>query len=110
MMQVVDTYTARVYPAGDIETAKRWLRRHCYEHGLCVTVEPTTFIYTGGEETGLVAGLVNYPRFPSTPAEVFERARHIAEALVVECCQTAALVVGTDRTAWIRVMPPGAAS
>jgi hypothetical protein len=102
------TYTATIYMAGDIDTAKRWLRRHCYNHGLCVTVTPTAFIYTGGEEAGFSVGLVNYPRFPSEPDDIFERAASIARSLVAECCQTAALVVATDTTRWIKVQPPGA--
>jgi Fe-S-cluster-containing hydrogenase component 2 len=104
----VATYVVTVYMAGDIDTAKRWLRRHCYDRGLCVTVAPTSFIYTGGEETGFSVGLVNYPRFPSEPADIFDHAESIARSLVAECCQTAALVVATDRTRWIKVQPPGA--
>lgn len=51
----VDTYTARIYMAGDIEQAKVFMRKECYppNEGLCVTIEPTTFIYTGGEESEL---------------------------------------------------------
>jgi hypothetical protein len=94
--------------AGDIETAKRYLRRACYERGLCVTVGAQAFIYTGGEEAGFSVGLVNYPRFPSTPESMWGRAKEIAEALIRECCQRSALVVAADRTEWLQVQPPGA--
>lgn len=105
-MKTVPTYQASIFMAGEIETAKRWLRRHCYERGLCVTVTPTAFIYTGGEEHGFVVGLVNYPRFPGTPAAIRARAVQIAQALIVECCQRTALVVASDETTWIEVPVP----
>lgn len=107
----VETVVVTVYMGGDIETAKRWLRAHCYERGLCVTVTPTTFIYTGGEESGFAIGLVNYPRFPvEHAAYLCGRAREIANTLVRVCCQKTALVVGPDVTEWIAVKPPGARS
>jgi hypothetical protein len=106
-MKIVETYTARMYIAGDINDAKRLLRAECYQVGLCVTVEPTTFIYTGGEESGIVVGFVNYPRFPSTPDEVFERAVKVAYKLIPALNQKSALVVGSESTAWVTVAPPG---
>lgn len=105
--QVV-TYTISVYMAGDIEQAKQVLRGHCYRRGLCVTVTPTHFIYTGGEETGYIVGFVNYPRFPCAPADLWERAREIVHDLLVVGNQRSALFVAPDRTEWISENPPGA--
>lgn len=107
-MSVVDTYFVRIYMAGPIERAKDVIRRECYYYGLCVTIEPTTFIYTGGEEAGVVIGFVNYPRFPSTPAEIFRRAEELAGKLIPEMNQKSALLVGADKTKWIKLTPPGA--
>lgn len=103
----VPTYTVRLYMAGDIEQAKAALRRECYppNAGLCVTVEPTTFVYTGGEEAGFVVGFVNYPRFPSEPAALWRRAAGIAEWLAPDLCQWSALLVAPDRTAWLNLRP-----
>lgn len=106
-MATETTHTVAIYMAGDIDTAKRWLRRECYERGLCVTVMPTDFIYTGGEESGFCIGFVNYPRFPSSAEELFTRAKNIACALIVECCQKTALVVGSPHTEWVTIEPPG---
>jgi hypothetical protein len=108
-MTEVSTYTVTLYVAGDCESAKRWLRRECYERGLCVTVTPTTFIYTGGEEAGVAIGFVNYPRFPSAPEAIWELAVAIARAIVPELCQRTALLVAADRTEWVTIDPPGAA-
>lgn len=105
----VPTYTVRLYMAGDIERAKCLLRAECYppNEGLCVTVEPTTFIYTGGQETGFVVGFVNYPRFPKPAAELFARARQIAERLIPALCQWSALLAASDRTVWLNARPDG---
>lgn len=102
-MTALPTYAVTIYLAGDLDTAKRWLRRECYERGLCVTVRRETFIYTAGEEDGFAVGLVNYPRFPSTPDDIWTRARSIAESLIRECCQRTALVVGPEQTEWLNV-------
>lgn len=108
-LKTIETYEAKIHMAGDIETAKQFLRRKCYDDGLCVTVTPTTFIYTGGEEQGFIVGFVNYPRFPSEPWKINERARLIAAELIVACCQRTALLVASDETVWIVIDPPGAA-
>jgi hypothetical protein len=47
------TYQARVYMSGPIEVAKQTLRSYV-RCGLCVTIEPTLFIYTAGEESGFL--------------------------------------------------------
>ena len=103
------TYTVRLFMAGDIEHAKRLLRAECYppNEGLCVTVEPTTFIYTGGEEAGFVVGFVNYPRFPSEPGRLFARAQEVAGRLIPALCQWSALLVAPDKTAWLNARPEG---
>ena len=66
-----------------------------------MTVEPTRFIYTGGEETGAVVGLINYPRFPSTPEAILFRARELAMRLLEATCQHSVLVMTPDQTQWI---------
>lgn len=95
------TYQIKLYVAGPIDVAKQILRGECLREGLCVTIEPTDFIYTGGEETGYVVGLLNYPRFPGTPQQLWERARHIAELLVGGTHQHSILLVAPDTTQWL---------
>lgn len=104
----VETYVVRLYMAGSLETAKEVIRKTCYEEGLCVTIEPTTFIYTGGEESGVVVGFVNYPRYPSKPEDLLQRARTMAERLMPAMNQKSALLVASDRTEWLTKEPPGA--
>lgn len=104
---VVPTYTVQITMGGDIEYAKQLLRIESYppNEGLCVTIEPTTFIYTGGEEAGFVIRLVNYPRLPSRPEEIWERAKHIAERLILSLCQWTALLIAPDKTEWLNARP-----
>lgn len=99
---VEETCAIAVYVAGDIITAKAWLRQYCYDTGFCVTVTPTSFIYTGGEEEGLRVGVVNYPRFPSKPEELEAKAQAIGAGLLKALCQRTALVVGPQNTTWLK--------
>lgn len=96
-----DTYYAKIYIAGPIEVAKQIIRRECLKEGLCVTIEPTLFIYTGGEEYGYVVGLVNYPRFEKTKKDIEERAFALMNILLSETYQHSAMMVTPDFTKWI---------
>jgi hypothetical protein len=96
------TFWARIYMAGPIDVIKQRLRLECIKEGLCVTVEPTLFIYTGGEEAGVVIQLINYPRFPSTPEAIYERAEQIAHNLISHACQNTALVMTPQKTVWLQ--------
>ena len=101
-MKIVNdaTYVVTLYLSGPIEVAKQALRAECLREGLCVTIEPTTFIYTGGEETGYRVGLLNYPRFPSEPGDLDYRAARIADMLLAHTHQHSALVVTPQVTYW----------
>jgi hypothetical protein len=102
------THTVTIYVAGDIASAKQAIRKHCYNYGACFTVTPTDFIYTGGEESGIAIGLVNYPRFPVTLDELKETAHRLVLALLPVLNQKSALIVAPDQTTWVTQEPPGA--
>ncbi len=91
----------RLYLSGPIEVAKQYMRGECIRKGLCVTIEPTTFIYTGGEEDGYVVGFVNYPKFPATEEEITARARLIMDGLLEATHQHSAMMVTPEVTEWI---------
>lgn len=94
-------YQARIYMSGPIEVAKQVIRAECLRAGLCVTIEPTTFIYTGGEEAGYVVGLIDYPRFPSHPVAIEDRARNLMEKLLEETHQHSGLLMTPNVSTWI---------
>lgn len=60
------SWPVHIFIAGDVVNAKETCSAYCDEVGLCVTVSETTYIYKGGSEAGVVVGLINYPRFPSS--------------------------------------------
>lgn len=102
-MKTVDapSVVVTLYLAGPIDVATQWLRGEARRAGLCVTIEPTLFVYTGGEETGYRVGLLNYPRFPSSAADLIARATLILRGLIEATHQDSGLLVGPDVTTWI---------
>jgi hypothetical protein len=97
--QECPTYTAAIYIAGDLNAARATCR-DAVMTGLCVTVEPVEFIYTGGAETGVRVGLINYPRFPAEPEVIWAKAEALADRLMIDLCQHSYSIVATDKTVW----------
>jgi hypothetical protein len=95
----VITFAATIYIAGDLAQAKQVCREFCMT-GLCVTVEPVAYVYTGGEEGGVRVGLLNYPRFPADPAEITTKARALADLLRERLCQHSWLITTTAESIW----------
>lgn len=98
---VEPTYWAKIYASGPIDIAKQILRREFLNTGWCVTIEPTDFIYKGGEESGYVIGIINYPRFPQTDYDLWQRSIALAETLLNETYQFSILIMGPSETMWI---------
>lgn len=107
-MTIEPTYTVRIYMSGPIEIAKQVVRKYCMDlavhegAGLCATVEPMTFIYTGGEEEGFVIG---YPRFPNSEENINQLAETLAGKLLDETHQWSALLVNPKTSTWITRRP-----
>jgi hypothetical protein len=72
--ETAPSWPVSIFIAGDYEAAHEACQRYCDDVGLCVTVTRTSYVYTGGAEGGIIVGLINYPRFPSTADTLFERA------------------------------------
>lgn len=109
-MHGLKTYTATIYcglrpgyKGREVSTTRilRKIQAYCDDVGLCVTVTPTTFVYTKGRERGLIIGLINYPRFPARPADILRRAKELASMLLDEARQNRISIVATDRTIMI---------
>lgn len=97
------THWARIYMSGPIEQARHVIRGIALPGGLCVTIEPTLFIYAGGEEQGFVVGLVNYPRFPESPEAIDARALELLHQLLRQCYQHSAMLMTPSTTRWVSV-------
>lgn len=98
--QSVPAFYARIYIAGDLSIIKQTCRMYCMEIGLCVTVQSTNYIYTAGEESGAVIGLINYARFPSSPDEIKQKAETLARRLMIACCQRSFSIVTPDESTY----------
>lgn len=100
MIKSEPTRNITIWIAGDPSQAKQVCREWTFEVGQCVTVIETEFVYTGGAETGVRVGFVNYPRFPSSIDNLWDDARELGEALQERLCQESFLIVGTNKTEW----------
>lgn len=100
MEKIEPTFYAKIYLAGDIEVIKQICRQYCFETGFCVTVQPTLFIYTGGEEFGVEIGIVNYPRFPDTKQNLLNKAKSLAEKCREGALQMSYLILTPEKTIW----------
>lgn len=102
------SYPVSIFIGGEFELrlAKMVCRDFCdrekekFGRGLCVTVTPTTYIYTGGEAEGIVVGLINYPRFPLEPGQLQATANALAEDLRLKLGQTSFTTQTPDVTYW----------
>ena len=106
-MKKVPTFTAHIYVGlqeqytgqyHQPDVAKALCQQYVDEVKWCVTFTETEFIYTEGNEPGLIIGMVNYPRFPSDPETLKEKALKLAEKLLIELNQFRVSVVFPDET------------
>lgn len=100
----VPSYPVSIFIAGEYDRTVQHCNDFCDYHGLCVTVTPTEFVYTGGREKGSIIGLINYPRFPSTPEAIFARAEELALSLLEHLRfppQQSCTIQAPDKTLWI---------
>lgn len=113
-MKTVKTFTATIYvgfknrstgSVHPIETAMSVIQGYVDDVGLCVTVTPTTYVYTEGNEPGIAVGLINYPRFPSTPKQIRTHAITLAERLRVRLQQYKVCVVMPRETVMLGEEP-----
>lgn len=106
-MRTVETasYPVQIFIAGSYLEAETLCRAYCDGVGLCVTVTPTEYVYSGGQEAGVIVGLINYGRFPSDPDALFERAKQLALYLIKQLAQESASIQAPDTTLWLSFRP-----
>jgi len=94
------SFTARIYIAGDYDTARAVCREYANE-GACVQIKRCEYIFTGGAETGVEIVLINYMRFPSNPDEIKYKAIKLAKLLIERLYQFSASVVTDEESIFI---------
>lgn len=104
-IQSANSCSYAIFIAGDYHVACQVCREWCFEVGGCVTIDPTRFIYTGGEESGVRIGFINYPRFPSTEEAIRERAHDLASRLLQRLYQHSYSIIGPRQTEWFSRRP-----
>ena len=107
---VVPTFTAQIYVGSKVHETGGTLplslaAEVCQEYvdnvGLCVSITPCEFIYSGGRESGVNIGLIHYPRFPSGPEIVHAHALALAGHLRIALRQSRVSVVMPNETVMI---------
>jgi hypothetical protein len=82
----------------DSDVAYKLCQDYIDEVGLCVTFTKTEYIYTKGNESGLIIGLINYPRFPSDRESIKHHALALSKILLKELRQYRLSIVMDDYT------------
>jgi hypothetical protein len=88
-------YTGKEMTVQEVED---FLQEKVDKIGLCVSITPTRYVYTNGNENGLIIGLINYPRFPSDEYKIRMCALELAGDLMLFCKQMRVCVVFPDKT------------
>ncbi|RVO40452.1 hypothetical protein CN093_11495 [Sinorhizobium meliloti] len=100
-VKAAPTFSVDIHMAGDIAAAGLFIQRYAIENGMCVTLMPQSFIYTGGREEGFRVGFINYPRFPTTHLpHIQDAAYRLALALLEELGQHSFCITDPERTVW----------
>lgn len=99
-MTQVESYSVKILIAGDLDVIKQTCRRYCFTIGLCVTVTPTSFIYTGGEESGAIIELINYARFPKNAKDIWCIAVDLGQQIMFDAHQTSYTVQDHQYSQW----------
>lgn len=94
------TFRVDIFIAGDRRAATEACREFCLE-GLCVSITEANFVFTGGMESGVRVGLINYPRFPSTEIKIRDTAIRLARFLIERLHQSSCTVVSDLDTVWL---------
>jgi len=108
---IVPTYTATIYcgtrpgytskTVVPIQVLEQVCQEYCNKVGFGVTITKTTFIYTNGKESGIIVGIINYPRFPKSVEEIKDKAIELAMELIKVAKQNRVSIVCTDETIMI---------
>src|SRR6218665_450080 len=85
------SHSVDIFIAGSRTAATEACREFCLR-GLCVSVTEADYVFTGGMESGVRVGLINYPRFPKRQEEIDHVAILLADFLIERLHQQSCVV------------------
>lgn len=88
-------YTEKIHQITEVE---KICDEFVNEIQACVTITQTQFRYVNGDEPGVMVGIINYPRFPSTQDELLGKAINLATRLMCGLEQKRVSITTPDKT------------
>lgn len=87
------SYPDRRRPMAEVEQI---CGKFCDDVGLCVSIDKTTYVYSGGKERGFIVRLINYGRFPTDHRSLQALAETLAAMLQQDLQQESYTIIGYD--------------
>ena len=101
-MKITNTVESKIYLGlrkeysetyQDIRELYDFISRYCTKNKIGITVTPTRYFYVNGAEDGVILGLINYPRFPSTYEQIKEISINLGNLLIERFDQYRATII-----------------
>lgn len=102
---VVKSYNVEIHMAGDIREASMFLQQVAARRGMCISIHPQSYIYSGGREEGFLIRFINYPRFPKESEEILKQAEELADWVRDHIGQYSWSITTPDETIWYSEIP-----
>lgn len=96
-----DSYCVKIYIAGCYSIIKQACHDFVKEQPLCINLKRVEYIYTGGEESGVVIEIINYARFPKTEAEINNTALSLGNFIKDKANQKSFSIVTPTKSTYI---------
>ena len=95
-----NSFPVSIFIAGDYNKAVICAREYCDTASYCVTVTQTRYVYRGGEEDGVIIGLINYPRFSKSKEMIMAHATALGNTLLTVLGQQSFSIQTPGETVW----------
>lgn len=103
--KVAKSHNVEIHMAGDITEASLFLQKLAAKRGMCVSIHPQSYIYSGGREEGFLIRFINYPRFPQEPKQIIAQAEQLADWLSKHIGQYSWSITTPDETIYYSEIP-----
>lgn len=103
--KVSKSYNVEIHMAGDIQAASLFLQQVAARRGMCVSIHPQSYIYSGGREEGFLVRFINYARFPQEPEVILKQAEQLADWIRDDIGQYSWSITTPDETIYYSEIP-----